>query len=67
MARSLGIALSAGDFFKLRASQTLEERVMALCCRVLSVRRPIPQHEEEVRDPRGLAGGKTEQSDTHLV
>lgn len=67
MVDSLGIALLAGDVFEVRASEALEERVVSLYSRVPSVRCPIPQHEEEVRDPRGLAGGKTEQSDTPLV
>lgn len=67
VAYRLGIALSTGDVFELRASEALEERVMPLLFRIHSVRRPVPQHEEEVREPRRLAGGKTEQGDTRLV
>lgn len=67
MAHRLGVALSAGEVFELRASEAIEERVMPLYFGIHSVRRPVPQHEEEVREPTGLAGGKTEQGDSRLV
>lgn len=50
-ARSLSIDLSAGDVFEVGVSEALEERVVSLRYRAPSVRRPVPQHEEEVRDP----------------
>ena len=61
VAHGLSIALSTGDVVELRASEALKERVLPPCFgRVHSVRRPVPQHEEEVREPARLAGGKTE-------
>lgn len=58
MAHRLGIALSTGNVFELRASEAFQERVMPLCFRFHSVRCPVSQHEEEVREPRGSAGGE---------
>lgn len=58
MTHRLGIAVSTGHIFELGASEALQERVVSLCFRVHSVRRPSPQHEEEVREPGGSAGGK---------
>lgn len=51
---------------ELRASKALQEGVMSLCHGGPSEGCPVPQHEEEVRDPGGLAG-KREQSDGYLV
>lgn len=66
MVAHLVIAHSTGDILELRASKTFKERVLSLFNRAPSVRRPGPQHEEEVREPGGLAG-KTEQNHSHLV
>lgn len=58
MAHRLSIALSAGEIFELGASEAFKERVVPLRFGVYSVGRPVPQHEEEVREPRRLAAGK---------
>lgn len=55
--RRLGVALSTGGVFELGASEAIQERVVPLGCGVHSVRHPVSQHEEEVREPRGSAGG----------
>lgn len=55
VACSLSIDLSAGDVFEVGVSEALEERVVSLRYRAPCVRRPVPQHEEEVRDPGSVS------------
>lgn len=63
---SVCVALPTGCIFKGRASDALQEGVIPLLYGVHSVRHPVPQHEEEVRQPKRLAGGETVQSDIAL-
>ena len=58
VAQRLGVALSTGGFFELGAPEALQERIGSLDFAVHSVRRPVAQHEQEVREPRRSAGGK---------
>lgn len=55
VASRLSIELSAGDVFEVGVSEALQERVVSLRYRAPSVRRPVPQHEEEVRDPGSVS------------
>lgn len=66
MAYAQGVPFSTGWVFKGRASNALEEGVIPLLHTVHSVSYPVPQHEEEVRQPKRSAGGETVQSDIAL-
>lgn len=64
----LSIGLSAVDFLEVRVSKALQERVVSLGHWTPSVRCPVPQHEEEVRDPgRVRSRQRKKRGDDHLV